>query len=51
MAIRSQASAAGLSHDNYGPQLVVLSCTFVLAATLFLTLHILLKINHRRGLW
>lgn len=51
MAVLATSSAAGLPHDNYGPQLVVLSCTLVVAAALFLILRIRLKINHRRGLW
>ncbi|KAL1893748.1 hypothetical protein Sste5346_006251 [Sporothrix stenoceras] len=51
MVLLTSASAAGLPHDNYGPQLVVLSCTLVLASSLFLVLRILLKINHHRGLW
>lgn len=51
MVLLTSASAAGLPHDNYGPQLVVLSCTLVLASALCLVLRILLKISHRRGLW
>ncbi|CAK7225607.1 hypothetical protein SCUCBS95973_005923 [Sporothrix curviconia] len=44
-------SVAGLSHDNYGPQLVVLTIALVLASALFLALRIYLKVSHRRGLW
>ncbi|CAK7237478.1 hypothetical protein SBRCBS47491_009989 [Sporothrix bragantina] len=45
------ASVAGLPHDNYGPELVILSFGLVLASALFLALRIHLKVSHRRGLW
>ncbi|CAK7217929.1 hypothetical protein SEUCBS140593_003377 [Sporothrix eucalyptigena] len=51
MSSITAASVAGLPHDDYGPQLVILSLTLVLASALFLALRIILKINHRRGLW
>lgn len=40
-----------VSHENYGPQLTVLSWALVLFSALFLGLRVRLKINHGRGLW
>ncbi|KJR87294.1 uncharacterized protein SPSK_01738 [Sporothrix schenckii 1099-18] len=51
MTTLASPSAADLPHDDYGPQLVALSCALLLAAALFLVLRIVLKIVHRRGLW